>query len=295
MDARTDVYALGCVLHRCLTGQPPYAGGPAAVMWGHVNEDPPAPSRLRPELPGGVDQVVARAMAKRPADRYASAGEVAAALAAEPRGADPPQVVAGRPAERERRLVSVLVAHVAPAEGADVEDAEALLDGALAAARESVERFGAAWSNGPPAVSCARCSAPPSAGRTTPSAQFAPSLDLAERLAGSEGASVRGAVDTGEALSSSLPAPTARPLRAARSSRRQRGRLAERVLASPGEVLVGEAAVRAAGNRFELEDRARRDGDAVARRVLRPRSSLGVGVGRPVTALIGRRAEASSG
>jgi pSer/pThr/pTyr-binding forkhead associated (FHA) protein/tRNA A-37 threonylcarbamoyl transferase component Bud32 len=76
-DALTDVYALGCLLYESLTGQPPFAGsqeGPA--MLAHVNEPPPAPSQARPDLPPGFDDVIRRAMAKDPAERFPSAGDV---------------------------------------------------------------------------------------------------------------------------------------------------------------------------------------------------------------------------
>ena len=93
-DARTDVYALGCVLHAALTGEPPFARGsvPGTIL-AHLNDPPPRPSAT-PGVPQAFDGVVARALAKRPSDRYQSAGELArAALAAagssavEPEGA----------------------------------------------------------------------------------------------------------------------------------------------------------------------------------------------------------------
>ncbi|MBW0119073.1 serine/threonine protein kinase, partial [Pseudonocardia sp. KRD-169] len=87
-DRRVDVYALGCVLHEMLTGARPFAGTGPALMWAHAHTPPPLPSQVRPGVPAGLDAVVAGALAKDPADRVPTAGEVAAraraALAAGP-------------------------------------------------------------------------------------------------------------------------------------------------------------------------------------------------------------------
>jgi hypothetical protein len=73
----TDIYALGCVLYECLTGQLPFhRDDDAALLWAHLVEAPPPVSGVRPELPPAVDDVVARAMAKAPEDRYASCHEL---------------------------------------------------------------------------------------------------------------------------------------------------------------------------------------------------------------------------
>jgi Protein kinase domain len=70
----TDIYALGCVLYECLTGQLPFRRDEdAARLWAHLVESPPPVTAIRPELPAAVNAVVARAMAKEPADRYVSA------------------------------------------------------------------------------------------------------------------------------------------------------------------------------------------------------------------------------
>ena len=71
VDGRADGYALGCVLYECLTGQPPFPGGSGeAVLLAHLEAPPPRVTTLRPDLPPAIDQVVARAMAKPPADRF---------------------------------------------------------------------------------------------------------------------------------------------------------------------------------------------------------------------------------
>ena len=73
MGPSTDIYALGCVLYECLTGQLPFhRDDDAALLWAHLVEAPPPVSGVRPDLPAAVDDVVARAMAKAPEDRYAS-------------------------------------------------------------------------------------------------------------------------------------------------------------------------------------------------------------------------------
>jgi WD40 repeat protein/tRNA A-37 threonylcarbamoyl transferase component Bud32 len=79
-DHRADVYSLGCVLYECLTGSPPFEGSrPMAVMFAHVQEEPPAASASRPELPVALDAVVARALAKEPDQRYSTCRELAQA------------------------------------------------------------------------------------------------------------------------------------------------------------------------------------------------------------------------
>ncbi len=82
-DTRTDVYALGCVLYAALTGEPPFTRGsvPGTIL-AHLNDPPPRPSETA-GVPQAFDRVVGRALAKRPSERYPSAGELAsAALAA---------------------------------------------------------------------------------------------------------------------------------------------------------------------------------------------------------------------
>ena len=84
VDARTDVYALGCVLFETLTGNPPFAArdDKVAKMYAHLQEEPPRLRVLRPDLPGDLDHVITRALAKEPDERFPSAGDLGRAAAA---------------------------------------------------------------------------------------------------------------------------------------------------------------------------------------------------------------------
>jgi DNA-binding SARP family transcriptional activator/ABC-type oligopeptide transport system substrate-binding subunit len=106
LDARTDLYSLGCVLYECLVGHPPFrAETDAMVMYAHLMQAPPAVTAERPDLLDGIDEVVATAMAKKPEDRYASCGELANAAAAG-LGLAPERLFAnGRPEPRRLKRV----------------------------------------------------------------------------------------------------------------------------------------------------------------------------------------------
>jgi serine/threonine protein kinase len=83
LDGRADLYSLACTAFEMLAGEPPFKREQGiAVMWAQLQAAPPSLTALRPDLPPGVDQVIARAMAKSPADRYQSCREFADSLQA---------------------------------------------------------------------------------------------------------------------------------------------------------------------------------------------------------------------
>ncbi|UQU64923.1 Stk1 family PASTA domain-containing Ser/Thr kinase [Couchioplanes caeruleus] len=89
VDARSDVYAAGCVLFELVVGHPPFVGdSPVSVAYQHVREDPKAPSDINRDVPPDVDAIVLKALAKNPLNRYQSAQEMRA---------DALRAVAGRP------------------------------------------------------------------------------------------------------------------------------------------------------------------------------------------------------
>src|SRR5438093_6900792 len=84
VDARTDVYALACVLYECLAGAPPFhRPTEVAVLNAHLPAEPPKLTRVAPDVPQALEHVISKALSKSPLDRYAGCGEfVAAARAA---------------------------------------------------------------------------------------------------------------------------------------------------------------------------------------------------------------------
>ena len=79
-DHRADVYSLTCLLYECLSGATPYVrDSDLAVLWAHVDEEPPRLSATRPELGTALDAVLARGLAKRPDERYGTCAELTAA------------------------------------------------------------------------------------------------------------------------------------------------------------------------------------------------------------------------
>nr|MBA3889112.1 protein kinase [Gemmatimonadaceae bacterium] len=97
VDGRTDLWALGIVLHEMLTGGRPFRGpGQQAVLFSILTQELEPVAAVRPDVPPELDAVLRRALAKKPADRFATAAEMHAALAAVP--LDAPQVPSPAPA-----------------------------------------------------------------------------------------------------------------------------------------------------------------------------------------------------
>jgi serine/threonine-protein kinase len=93
VDARSDVYATGCVLYELVCGQPPFTGdSPVSVAYQHVREDAKPPSRTNPDVTAPVDAIVLKALTKNPLNRYQSAAEMRA---------DVLRAAAGRPVYAE--------------------------------------------------------------------------------------------------------------------------------------------------------------------------------------------------
>ncbi|WP_437318403.1 serine/threonine-protein kinase [Sorangium sp. So ce385] len=152
IDARADVFALGCVLFECLTGQPAFSGASLmAVLAKILFEEVPRSSTLRPDIPPALDALCARMLAKSPDHRPRDGAEVVAALAA--LGASPPSPPPAPPDTRrpsaltrkERRVLSVALMAPAPRLSPDPAspDAETQTAAVSPDLRRDVEAIGA--------------------------------------------------------------------------------------------------------------------------------------------------------
>jgi serine/threonine protein kinase len=80
VDARTDIYSLGCLVYHCLSGELPFARDTdVAVIYAHLSEEPPRLTSVRPELPGGLDAVIAKALEKSPERRFQTCADLMSA------------------------------------------------------------------------------------------------------------------------------------------------------------------------------------------------------------------------
>jgi serine/threonine protein kinase/tetratricopeptide (TPR) repeat protein len=101
LDARSDVYSLGCVLYEMLTGEPPFTGPTgSAILAKRFTASTPSVRRLRPQLSEGLDHAIECALALTPSDRFATAGELSRALV--------PSAAAPKPPKTSGRSVAVL-------------------------------------------------------------------------------------------------------------------------------------------------------------------------------------------
>lgn len=107
----SDIYSLACLLYECLTGRAPFESGDLReIMGAHLFSPPPRPSIMRRGISRGFDDVIARGMAKKPTDRYATAGELtkaAAAAAEQPVVAAPPPAPPPPPPPNTRQFSAV--------------------------------------------------------------------------------------------------------------------------------------------------------------------------------------------
>ena len=134
VDARADVYSLGCVLYECLTGERVFPrDSRLAEAWAHLDEEPPRASRTRRGLPEAVDRVISRALAKEPAERYPTCGALVAA-AGQALGLGTPR------ASRRRRTVLLAGAAALAIAAAAAVIATSLAHGARRAPRLSSPR-----------------------------------------------------------------------------------------------------------------------------------------------------------
>ena len=211
-----DVYGLGAVLYELLTGYPPFSGGSALEILAAVaGREPAPPSRLRPGLDPALEALCLRCLAKDPADRFASAQALAAALAGVARG-DPGAASRGRSARALALAAALLGAGLAAAVGALHIGGPSTTPARPAAARASASQRAAATlrlvvrlrqAHGPELAGLLQAAAA-DLGETPAALAQETAAYWRERLerAQSEGAAVELATDLGQFLGSELAA-----------------------------------------------------------------------------------------
>jgi predicted ATPase len=143
VGAGVDIYALGCVLYECLAGRPPFVKETdVAVVHAHLLDPPPSVAATRPDLPVSLDGVIETALAKDQNDRYASCGELVAAVRTVVRPVIQPTIVPTSPSPTRAPAVPRAPEAVAPVSGQIPVPLTPLVGRAheLAAARELLSR-----------------------------------------------------------------------------------------------------------------------------------------------------------
>jgi predicted Ser/Thr protein kinase len=112
VDSRADLYSLGVMLFQMVTGQTPFQGDPLQIAMQHVQSSPPSPKLLREDVPQAAEQVILRALARSPLDRYSSVLDLSSAFRAALTSAHSPVSV-----PRKRGLFDPVWQKAAPVEG----------------------------------------------------------------------------------------------------------------------------------------------------------------------------------